>query len=126
VNRLEPALLGLFFACWLAVLLQGLGLIPLAGTLVLQPQSLYMVAVATGWMAGNLYVRRRAQVPRELRLRFLLTYLLGPSGLYFLLWAMAPPPFQRAAPLVPIYAFGSSCVLFLVPVFLRHWPPTKD
>jgi hypothetical protein len=125
VNRLEPALLGLFFACWLAVLLQGLGMIPLAGTLVLQPQTLYLVAVATGWLAGNLYVKRRQQVPRELRRRFVLTYLLGPSGLFFLLWAMAPLASQRAAPLIPVYAFGSSCVLFLVPVLLRRWPPAE-
>ena len=122
MNRLEPILLGFFFASWLAVLLEGVGLVPLAGTLLLLPQTLYLIAVATGWLSGNLYVRRRARVPRELRWRFLVTYLLGPSGLFFLLWAMAPDSFQASAPLVPLYAFGTSSVLFLVPVVLRRWP----
>lgn len=125
MNRLEPALVGFFFACWLAVLIQGLGLVPLAGTLLLVPQTLYLIAVATGWLSGNVYVRRRKQVPKELRGRFLVIYLLGPSGLFFLLWAMAPKAFQKVAPLAPVYAFGASCVLFLVPLLLRSWPPGK-
>jgi uncharacterized protein (DUF2062 family) len=126
MNRLEPILLGFFFASWLAVLLEGMGLVPLAGTLVFLPQTLYLIAVVTGWLCGNLYVRRRAQVPKELRWRFLTTYLLGPSGLFFLLWAMAPASFQTAVPLAPLYAFGASSVLFTVPVFLRRWPPERS
>jgi len=126
MNRLEPILLGFFFASWLIVLVEGVGLVPLAGALVLVPQALYLIAVAAGWLAGNLYVRRRGQVPKELRWRFLLTYLVGPSGLFFLLWAMAPASFQETAPLVPLYAFGTSSVLFMVPVVLRRWPQEKS
>ncbi len=121
MNRLEPILLAFFFACWLSVLLQGVGA-PLAGTIVMQPQTLYMVAVVTGWCTGNLYVRRRAQVPKSLRGRFLITYLLGPPGISFLLWAMTPESYQQQAPLVPLYGVGVSAVLFLVPVLLRRFP----
>lgn len=125
MNRLEPILLAFFFACWLAVLLQGLGA-PLAGTLTILPQPLYTIAAVTGWLAGNLYVRRRKQVPKTLRSRFLVAYLLGPPGLFFLLWAMTPESFQQQAPLVPVYAVGVSAVLFLVPVALRRFPPGRE
>lgn len=125
MNRLEPILLAFFFACWLAVLLQGVGA-PLADTIVLFPRSLYMVAVVTGWFAGNLYIRRRAQVPKSLRSRFLMAYLLGPPGIFFLLWAMTPKALQEQAPLVPVYAVGVSGVLFLVPVLLRRFPPQRN
>ncbi|MCH9652099.1 MAG: hypothetical protein K0U98_27975 [Deltaproteobacteria bacterium] len=122
MNRLEPVLLAFFFACWLAVLLPVLGLSPLSGSLFLEPRSLYMIAVATGWLSGNLYLRRRQQVPQTLRWRFLVAYLLGPPGLFFLLWAMGPEITQAQAPLVPLYAVGVSSILFLVPIVLRRWP----
>ncbi len=122
MSRLEPIVLAFCFACWLAVLLPVLGLSPLSGSLQLEPRSLYMIAVATGWLAGNLYLRRRQQVPRQLRWRFLVAYLLGPPGLFFLLWAMVPEGYQAQAPLVPLYAVGVSSILFIVPIGLRRWP----
>ncbi|MCB1032236.1 MAG: hypothetical protein KDD47_00185 [Acidobacteria bacterium] len=125
MNRLEPILLGLFFACWLAALLHGFG-DPLAGSLLIAPQHLFTLAAATGWVAGNLYVRRRRQVPRSLRGRFLVAYLLGPPGIFFLLWAMTSDTLQEQAPLAPVYAVGVCSVLFLVPVALRRFPPAKE
>lgn len=122
MNRLEPILLAFFFACWLAVLLQAVGA-PLAGTLVLVPRAVYTIAAFSGWLAGNLYLRRRAQIPKALRRRFLVAYLLGPPGVFFLLWAMTPESFQLQAPLVPVYAVGVSSILFSVPVALRRFPP---
>ena len=123
MRRLEPTIFSFFSACWIVALLYQLGLIPLAGTLRLQPQTLFTLAAFSGWLAGNVYVHRRRAVPRAFYRRLLLLYLVGPPGIYFLLWAMVPMDWQRAAPMTSIYAFGVSSVLFLVPYLLRGWPP---
>ena len=95
------------------------GLVPLAGALDLGLRGLYSLAVACGWLAGNVYVQRSRGLPRELRRRLLLIYLLGPPSLLALLRAMAPVSAQRAAPVVPLYAAVVFAVLFFVPVSLK-------
>lgn len=117
-SRLEPILLGLCLASWLLALLHLVGLLRLAGGLDLSLYGLYSTAAAAGWVAGNVYVRRRRRLPQELRGRLLTVYLVGPPGVIYLLRAMAPAEQQMAAPLVPIYSFFVYTVLFLVPLTL--------
>jgi len=97
-----------------------MGGVPLAGSLDLGFYPFYAIAAVSGWLAGNVYVARSAGLPRELRRRVLLVYLVGPPGLLYLLRAMAPEAAQMAAPLVPLYAFGVFAVFFYVPVTLRR------
>lgn len=122
MRRLEPTIFAFFCACWVLALLHELGVIPLADTLRIEPQGLFTLAAFGGWLAGNVYVARRRILPRVFHRRLLLLYLVGPPGILFLLWAMAPADWQRAAPLTAILAFGVSTILFLVPYFLRRWP----
>ena len=117
--RLEVILLAMFLACWAMVLLHLVGVVPMAGTLDLGMQGLYTTAVAAGWLVGNVYVRRSRSLPRALRSRLQLIYVVGPPGLLALLRAMAPAEVQAAAPLVPLYAGIIYAILFLVPVSLR-------
>lgn len=117
--RLELILLSLFLACWAVVLLHIVGLVPMAGSLELSLQGLYTIAVAMGWLSGNVYVHRSRGLPRELRRRLLLIYLLGPPALLALLRSMASVEAQRAAPIVPLYAGVVFAILFLVPVSLK-------
>jgi len=117
--RLELILLALCLACWSIVLLQIVGVMSMAGTLDLGLQGLYSTAVALGWLAGNAYVQRGRGLPRELRRRLLLIYLLGPPALLALLRSMASVEAQRAAPIVPLYASVVFAILFLVPVSLK-------
>lgn len=118
MKRFEVALLGLFLACWVVVALAVAGVVPLAGSLALTLYPLYAVAAALGFLAGSLYVRRRRGLEAPLRRRLLLIFFFGPTGLLYLLRAMAPTAQQLAAPLVPLYAFGVYSVFFLVPVLL--------
>ena len=83
----------------------------------------YSVAVALGWGFGSLYVRRTWGLPTPVRRRFLLIYYLGPPAILGVLRSMAPWPDQRAAPFVPLYAFGVFSILFLVPVTMRFPRP---
>lgn len=122
--RLEIALLGFFFACWGLAALGQFGIFGLAGALPLSLYPLYTIAVALGWISGNVYVLRSRTVPTRLRRRVLAVYLLGPPGILYLLRAMAPRAEQQAAPLVPVFAFGVFAVLFLVPIVLR--PPRLE
>lgn len=121
--RLEIALVGLFFACWVTAALGSLGLLGLAGALPLSLYPLYSIAAALGWISGNVFVMRSRAVPRRLRRRVLWVYFLGPPGIVYLLRAMAPAQEQLAAPLVPIYSLGVYTALFLVPVVLQ--PPRR-
>jgi predicted ABC-type sugar transport system permease subunit len=116
VNRFEPILVALSTAAWLVALLGTGGFVPLAGGLALSLYSLYGVAAVAGWLAGNVYVRRRQGLPRALVRRLLVVYLVGPPGIVFLLRAMAPVADQLAAPFVSFYAFGVYGVFFFVPV----------
>ncbi len=118
MRRFEIVLLGLFLACWVVILTAMLGVVRLAGSLPLSLYALYGVAAALGWLAGNVYVRRRRGLAPPLRRRLLLIFFLGPTGLLYLLRAMAPTAQQLAAPFVPLYAFGVYAVFFFVPVAL--------
>ena len=117
--RFELVLVGLFLACWSIGLLQFLGLVPRTGDLDIGLRALFTIAAALGWVAGNVYVHRTRALPRALRYRLLLIYLLGPPGLLFLLRSMAPAESQMAAPLAPLYASIVSAIFFLVPVSLK-------
>jgi hypothetical protein len=117
--RLELLLLALFLACWTVVMLHLLGVVPMAGTLDLGMQGLYSLAVAAGWLCGNVYVRRSRGLPRELIRKLRLIYLVGPPGVLALLRAMAPQAAQVAAPFVALYAGIVYAILFLVPVSMQ-------
>ena len=122
MKRLEPALIGLFFASWLGALLAQLGVLPLAGTLPLAFYPYFSLAAALGFAAGNFYVQRRRVFPPELRRRLLLVYLVGPPGILYLVRGMAPAADQALAPLVPLLGFGVYSIFFAVPVKLVPRP----
>ncbi|HVS01230.1 MAG TPA: hypothetical protein VMT16_00525 [Thermoanaerobaculia bacterium] len=129
MRRLEPALVGLFFASWTGALLDQLGLLSLAGTFGFGLYPLFSLAAALGWIAGNVYLhRRRRLASHRLRRRALVTWLFGPPGILYLLRQMAPAPEQQAAPLVPLLSFAVFTVFFLVPLTLGgEWsrPPEE-
>lgn len=119
--RLELALLGMFSGAWLLAVLTGLGVLPVAGTLGLDLYTLYSFGAALGWVAGNVYVARRRRLGTRVGRRLLLlTYLVGPPALLYVLRSMAPHAAQNAAPFVPLYAFCVFGLFFLVPVTLRY------
>jgi len=117
--RLELVLLTLFFASWLVGLLQYFRLIPMAGSVELGLRGLFAFSAALGWLAGNVYVQRSRRLPKVLRRRLVLIYLIGPPGLLFLLRSLAPHELQMAAPLAPLYATLVCSIFFLVPVSLK-------
>jgi hypothetical protein len=125
VKRLEPVLFGLFLACWLVDLLVLLRVVRLANKLPLTLYGLYSVAVAFGWLFGNIYVRQRRGLPPPVRYRLLVLYILGPPGILNLLRYMSPLELQRAAPFVPLYAFCVFAILFLVPVTILKLPEKR-
>ena len=114
MKRFELILLGLFLACWLVYLLAVFRVVSPDGTLDLGFYPYYSVAVAAGWGAGNLYVYRSRDLDAESqsRRRLLAGYFLAPLGLILLLKAMMPLDFQRAAPLVGLYAFCVYSIFF--------------
>jgi len=116
MRRLEVPLFGLFFACWVLAVANGLGLVSLGGALRLGLYPLFAVAAAVGWLSGNVYVWRRRHLPPEHRRRAAALWLIGPQGIPALLRAMAPVADQVMAPAVPLYAFGVGAVLFTVPL----------
>ena len=124
MKRLEPILLALFLVCWAVDLAVLLGLIRLASNLPLTFYGLYSVAVALGWLFGNVYIRRARGLAAPLRRRLLVNYFVGPPSLLYLLWSITPLEFQQAAPFVPIYAFCVFAILFLVPVTIIK-PPVR-
>lgn len=119
----ELSLLGVFLAVWSVALAALVGLLPTEGLLDLSLYQLYGVAAALGWVAGNVYVVRSRQVPKPLRRRFLLVYLLGPPGVLYLLRSLASLQVQAMAPIAAIYACGVFFVFFLVPVTLKGSSP---
>lgn len=116
---MELVLLGFFFLCWLAALASFVGLLPIAGLLDLGLYQYYGLAASLGWLAGNVYLKRAQRVPKPLRLRLMLVYLLGTPGLLYLVRALASLPSQAFAPLVPLYGSGVFAIFFLVPVTLK-------
>ena len=119
--QLEIVLLGVFSTFWLAAIVVLLGLVPVSGTLHLDLYSYYSIAAFLGWVSGNVYVHRLGKLPAGCyRKRLLLSYLIGPPSVLYVLRALAPRAAQTAAPLVPIYGFAVYCLFFLVPVTLRN------
>lgn len=119
----ELSLLGVFLAVWTVALASLVGLLPTHGLLDLTLYQLYGIAAALGWLAGNVYVNRSRKVPKLLRRRLLLVYLLGPPGFIYLIRSLASLQTQARAPLAAIYACGVFFVLFLVPVTLKGSAP---
>ena len=117
---IELVLLAAFSAAWLLAILASIGLVPLAGMLTLDLYRLYSIAAVLGWVAGNIYVFRSRVVPHDqFRRRLLLSYLIGPPSVVYLLRAMASTTAQQAAPFVPLYSFAVYALFFLVPLTLR-------
>lgn len=125
LSRLEVVLVGLFLACWVLSLLSFSRVLSLAGSLPLALYPYYAVAVALGWGFGMVYVRRTWGFPPAIRRRFGFIYYFGPPAILGLLRSMAPWDYQRAAPLVPLYAFGVFSILFLVPVTMKFPRPLR-
>lgn len=125
ITRGDTIFLGLFLACWALSVLSFTRVVWLAGSVPLSLYGYYSVAVALGWGFGIIYVRRTWGLPAPIRRRFLLIYYLGPPAILGLLRSMAPLEDQRAAPVVPLYAFGVFSVLFLVPVTMKFPRPTR-
>jgi hypothetical protein len=101
-----------------ALFVQMTGL-PFAGSLPMGLYQFYGVAALLGWLTGNVYVHRTRGLPRALRRRVLLIYLLGPPGIFYILRSMAPITSQTAVPLAPVYATAVFAILLLVPVTFR-------
>jgi cytochrome b len=125
ITRGDTIFLGLFLACWALSVLSFTRVVWLAGSVPLSLYGYYSVAVALGWGFGIIYVRRTWGLPAPIRRRFLLIYYLGPPAILGLLRSMAPVQDQRAAPVVPLYAFGVFSILFLVPVTMKFPRPTR-
>lgn len=124
----ELGLLGAFLAIWIVALASLIGLLPSAGLLELSLYQLYGVAATVGWLAGNVYVSRTRALPKPIRYRLLLVYLLGPPGALYLLRSLAPEAVQAQAPLAAVYACGVFLIFFLVPVTLKgsaRRPPSR-
>jgi len=118
--RLEQTILIISLVAWVTGLAGFLDLIPLAGGLTLGLYSYYSLAVALGWICGNVYIWRcRLQAGRQWRGRLLLIYLLGPPSMLFLLRSLAVKAVREAAPLAATWALGVYVILFFVPVTLK-------
>lgn len=113
---------GFFLACWLVFLLDVAGVIDLAGLLPLALYPLYSAASAIGWGAGMVYVQLTRKLPKPERRPYFLWSFFTPPGLLFLLRAMAPEAFHKAAPFVPLYAFCVYAIIYTVPVAMRNFP----
>ena len=118
LGRLEAILLGLFLACWALSLLAS----PACwrSPAACRWRSTATTAWRWRWAGGS--ASSTCSGPggsRPVRRRFLLIYYLGPPAILDLLRAMAPLADQRAAPFVPLYAFGVFSILFLVPVTMK-------
>ncbi|HEX2163638.1 MAG TPA: hypothetical protein VHM02_06790 [Thermoanaerobaculia bacterium] len=122
MSRGERRLLGFFGAAWVVAVLHFFGVVPLAGALALSLYLYYGVAACLGWLFGNVFVLRRRRAAAEVG-PLLVLYLFGPLAAVYLLWALASPARQQAAPLAALWAFGVYGVFFLVPVLFP--PPVR-
>ncbi len=120
IRSLEVVLLGLFLACWAVLLLACLHLAQLSGHAPVPLYRFFSFASALGWSTGTLYIQRGRKLADPDRRLLRWVYYLGPQGIVYLLRALAPLADQRAAPLVPLWAFGVYTVFFLVPVLVRR------
>lgn len=64
-------------------------------------------------------MHRTRSLPKAIRCRMLLVYLLGPPSLLYILRSMDLITSQAMVPLAPVFATGVFAILFLVPVTLR-------
>jgi hypothetical protein len=119
VKRIELILLALFLACWGSSLAVFFGLLRLDGSAPLGFYGLYGIAASLGWLFGNIYVQRTRKMEKPLRRPFWTLYFFGPLGIVYLLRSMEPLDFQRAAPLVLLYAWAVFSIFFAVPVVVR-------
>ena len=113
---------GFFLACWIVFLLDVAGVTELAGLLPLALYPLYSAASAIGWGAGMVYVQLTRKMPKPERRPYFLWSFFTPPGLLFMLRAMAPESFHRAAPLVPFLAFCVYAIIYVVPIAMRNVP----
>ena len=105
--------------CWAVALFVQVAGLPFAGSLPMGLYQFYGVAAFLGWLTGNVYVHRTRGLPKAIRRRLLLVYLLGPPSLLYILRSMDLITSQATVPLAPVYATGVFAILFLVPVTLR-------
>jgi hypothetical protein len=122
VKRIELILLALFLACWGVSLAVFFRLLRLDGSAPLGFYGLYGIAASLGWLFGNVYVqrtRKMGKTERPGRRPFWVLYFFGPLGIVYLLRSMEPLDFQRAAPLVLLYAWAVFAIFFTVPVVVR-------
>jgi hypothetical protein len=120
IRSFEVFLLGLCLACWIVLVLGFLSAVRLSGNAPVPLYSYFSFASALGWTTGTLFLQRGRKLAEPDRRLLRWVYYLAPQGLFYLLRAMAPLADQRAAPLVPLWAFGVYTVFFLVPVLVRR------
>lgn len=120
VRTLEAILLGLFLACWAVLVLSWTHLTKLSGGAPVPLYTFFSFSSALGWASGTLFVQRGRKLTDADRRLLRWVYYLGPQGIVYLLRAMAPLLDQRAAPFVPLWAFGVYTIFFLVPVLVRR------
>jgi hypothetical protein len=120
IRGLEAVLLGLFLACWLVLALAGVHLTHLAGHAPIPLYPFFSFASALGWSTGTLYILRGRRLADRDRRVLRWVYYLAPKGILYLLRALAPAADLKAAPLVPLWAFGVYSVFFLVPVWAQR------
>ena len=118
--RFEQSLTAFFVLCWLVFAINALAGYPAGGILKLGLYPLYSLAVASGWILGNIYVQRTAGQSRTSRRRLFWSLLLSASGLFFLLWSLQSTAARQAVPLAAVFAYAIFALFFLVPVSFRR------
>ncbi|MDX1631384.1 MAG: hypothetical protein R3234_05965 [Thermoanaerobaculia bacterium] len=127
MRRWEAVALGLCFASWIGAVLGQTGLLAFEGTLGLSLYAFHAVAAVLGWLSGNIYIFRRRRLLRNVRRRLVALYLLGPPGVLYFLWTLAPGSLQRVYPLSPLLGFGVYVIFFMVPITLPgSWSRPPD
>ncbi len=120
IRRLEPVLAAFFLAAWVVSLLSLFRVVDLAGSLSTELYPFFGLAVACGWLFGNLYVARARDLHVWLRRGLLLIYFVGPMSFLLLVRLMAPLDQQASAPFAAFYSWIVFGVLFLVPVMMKR------
>jgi hypothetical protein len=119
LKRIELILLAFFLACWAVSLAVFFHLLRIDGSAPLGFYGLYGIAASLGWLFGNIYVQRTRKMEKPARRPFWVVYFFGPLGIVYLLRCMEPLAFQRAAPLVLLYAWAVFSIFFAVPIVFR-------
>lgn len=119
MKKIELILAALSLACWLVSIAVFFGLLRIDGSAPLGFYGLYSIAASLGWLFGNIYVQRTRKMEKPARRPFALLYFFGPLGIVYLLRSMEPLDFQKAAPLVLLYAWCVYGIFFSVPIVVR-------